>query len=87
MFSAAQCGHVITITDMKNALSSIFIDDQQISAALNANDSFRLQRLSDLYRGSYDKEAFVAAMAAKLLMEHDRRLLGNTAAHTPPSSR
>lgn len=42
---------------------------------LEAGDSFRLQRLADLYEASYDKDAFVAILSTRLLMEHDRLTL------------
>lgn len=61
---------------MNTSQKSIVLDDQRISEALATKDSFRLQRLIDLYRGSYDKDAFVATLAVKLMLEHDRRLLG-----------
>lgn len=56
---------------------SIVLDDQRITEALATNDSFRLQQLIGLYRTSYDKDAFVAALIAKLMLEHDRRALAN----------
>lgn len=42
---------------------------------LEAGDSFRLQRLADLYQSSYDKETFVAILSTRLLLEHDRLAL------------
>jgi len=76
MLSALQCGHVITITDMNTPQKSIVVNDQRITEALATKDSFRLERLIDLYRGSYDKDAFVATLATRLMLEHDRRVLG-----------
>lgn len=64
---------------MSSLQESIVLDDQHISAALATKDSFRLQRLVDLYRASYDKDAFVMALMAKLMLEHDRRVLAATA--------
>lgn len=61
---------------MKTSQNSIVLDDRHISEALAAKDSYRLHRLIDLYRGSYDKDAFVATLMTKLMMEHDRRALG-----------
>lgn len=75
MLSALQCGHVITRTDMNTSQESIVLDDRRISEALAMKDSFRIQRLIDLYRASYDKDAFVATLMVRLMMEHDRRVL------------
>ncbi len=63
---------------MNTPQRSIVLDDQRITEALATKDSFRIQRLIDLYRTSYDKDAFVTALIAKLMLEHDRRALGRT---------
>lgn len=60
---------------MNTSQKSIVLDDQRITEVLTTKDSFRLQRLVDLYRTSYDKDAFVATLAIKLMLEHDRRAL------------
>lgn len=80
MFSAPQCGHVITITDMNTSHQSIVLDDRRISEVLEAGDSFRLPRLLDLYRTSYDKDAFVATLAVRVMLEHDQKKLAGVAA-------
>lgn len=60
---------------MSNTLKSIVLVDRDISAVLDSGDSYRLQRLTDLYNASYDKEAFVAILSTRLLVEHDRLAL------------
>lgn len=44
---------------------------------LDSGDSYRLQRLTDLYSASYDRDAFVAVLSTRLLLEHDRLTLVN----------
>jgi len=60
---------------MNTSQKSIVLDDRRITEALAMKDSFRLQRLVDLYRASYDKDSFVGALAVRLMLEHDRRAL------------
>ena len=60
---------------MNSSQIPIVLDDQSISEALAAPDSFRLQRLIDLYRTSYDKDAFVATLAVRAMLEHDQKKL------------